>query len=161
MVKAKKRKAKRALSPYNRHVQREMKAGKSMKQAAASWKRGGKKSTSTSRLRRKVSSGRKRSVSRRAPKKVGKKVGRGGFSQQKLFKLARMAAMLGPHAGVWMSAGTPAEKASASVRLLSGFDMNTGQFDIQNLVQGYGPLLATTVVTKVIPKISGLLGGLM
>lgn len=40
--------AKRKVSAYNRHVGREMKAGKTMKQAAASWKKG-KKSTSTRR----------------------------------------------------------------------------------------------------------------
>ena len=154
----KRKKAKRALSPYNRHVQREMKAGRSMKQAAASWKGGGRKASPKRRsVRRTVS----RRVTRRAPKKVGKKVGRGGFSQQKLFKLARMAAMLGPHAAVWMSAGTPQEKMSASVKFLSGFDMNTGQFDFQNLVQGYGPLLATGLITAVIPKINGLVRGLM
>jgi len=154
----KKRKAKRALSPYNRHVQREMKAGRSMKQAAATWKGGGRKAAPKRRsVRRTVA----RRVTRRAPKKVGKKVGRGGFTQQKLFKLARMAAMLGPHAAVWMSAASPQEKASSSVRLLSGFDMNTGQFDFQNLVQGYGPLLATGLITAVIPKINGLVKGLM
>ena len=154
----KRKKAKRALSPYNRHVQREMKAGRSMKQAAVSWKGGGRKASPKRRsVRRTVA----RRVTRRAPKKVGKKVGRGGFSQQKLFKLARMAAMLGPHAAVWMSAGSPQEKATASVGLLSGFDMNTGQFDFQNLVRGYAPLLATGLVTAVIPKINGLVKGLM
>ena len=160
MVKAKKRKAKRALSPYNRHVQREMKAGASMKQAAASWRSGSRKTTSSRRSQLAGQRIRRRS-SRKAPKKVGKKVGRGGFNQQKLFKLARMAAMLGPHAAVWMGAGSPQEKVTTSVGLLSGVNMNTGQFDIQLLAKGYTPLLVTGLVTAVIPKINGLVKGLM
>ena len=157
----KKSKTKRALSPYNRHVQKHMKAGRTMKQAAASWKSGSRSKYSTRSKVKRVLRGKRPATLRKAPKKVGRKVGKGGFTQQRLFKLARMAAMLGPHAAVWMSAASPQEKASESVRLLSGFDMNTGQFEFQNLVRGYGPLLATGLITAVIPKINGLVKGLM
>ena len=153
----KKRKTKRKLSPYNRHVQREMKAGKSMKQAAASWKGGGVRK----RVKRKVAARRKTVAARkRKSPKVGRKVG-SGFNQQKIFKLARVAALLGPHAAVWMSSATPQVKATESVKMLSGFDMNTGQFDMQALIRGYGPVLATTAVTAVIPKINGLIKGIL
>jgi len=154
----KRKKRKGVVSAYNRHVGREMRAGKSMKQAAASW-RGGRKKSPKRRLSR--PSRKSGSVRRRAPAKKVRKVGRSGFNQQKLFKLARMAALLGPHAGVWMGAGTPQDKVSGSIKLLSGFDINTGQFSFEALAAGYVPLLATTAVTKVIPKISGLIGGLM
>jgi len=140
-------KPKRKLSAYNRHVASEMKKGKSMKQAASSWRGRGKS--------------KKRRTIRRPSRKVGRKVGRNGFNQQKLFKLARMAALLGPHAGVWLSGADPMTKASESVKMLSGFDMSTGQFDMQSLVRGYGPLLATTAVTALVPKINGLLKGLL
>jgi len=149
-------KKKRSLSAYNRHVQREMKKGKSMKQAASSWKKGSSKSKpKRSRISR-------RSVTRRVSRvtKGGRKVAR-GFNQQKLFRLARLAALLGPHAGVWLSSADPMTKAAESVKMLSGFDMKTGQFNFQSLVQGYGPVLATTAVTALIPKINGLLKGLM
>ena len=43
--------AKRKVSAYNRHVGREMKAGKTMKQAAASWRGGTRPSSSPSRRR--------------------------------------------------------------------------------------------------------------
>jgi len=133
-----------------------------MKQAAASWKK-----TSRGRaLTKRKWTGRKSPDRRRGPRKaparkVGRKVGRNGFNQQKLFKLARMAALLGPHAGVWLSGADPMTKASESVKMLSGFDMSTGQFDMQSLVRGYGPLLATTAVTALVPKINGLLKGLL
>lgn len=43
---AKKKKEKKPLTPYQKHVQRELKKGKTMKQAAATWKKPSSKSTS-------------------------------------------------------------------------------------------------------------------
>jgi len=146
------------------------------KKAAKSWKGGNRKKAvkrGVTRVRkayegrkatvaaRKATRRRKAPVRRARAKTQVRKVGRSGFNQQKLFKLARMAALLGPHAGVWMGAGTPQDKVAASVGLLSGYDINTGTFSMEKLAAGYIPLLATTAVTKVIPKISGLIGGLM
>ena len=153
MAKKPRKKRKGKVSAYNRHVGKEMRAGKSMKQAAASWRGGGRKSTSKPKAKPKDR--------RRASTKKVRKVGRSGFNQQKLFKMARMAALLGPHAGVWMGAGTPQDKVAASIGMLSGYDINSGTCDFQRLAAGYLPLLATTAVTKVIPKISGLIGGLI
>ncbi|GAI75223.1 unnamed protein product, partial [marine sediment metagenome] len=59
--------AKRKLSAYNLHVRKEMKAGKTMKQAAKSWK--GK--SSTKQKRRKSTSKPKRSVNKTTKKSSG------------------------------------------------------------------------------------------
>lgn len=147
------KKPKRKLSKYNLHMKREMKAGKTFKQATKSWKKSPAKKTG-------VKARAKKAVSR-AVKTGGRKVGRNGFNQAKLFKLARMAALLGPHAGVWMSQNTPQEKANQSLKMLSGYDMATGQFSWESLMQGYMPLIATTGITMAIPKISGFLRGLL
>lgn len=85
---------------------------------------------------------------------------RNGFNQQKLFKLAKVAALLGPHAAVWMGAGSAQQKATESVKMLSGVDMATGQTDFEALKRGYLPLIITTLVTTFIPKIGGFLRGL-
>jgi len=53
---------KRKVSAYNRHVGREMKAGKTMKQAAASWKRKGKPA------RKKTTKGGTKKMAKRASK---------------------------------------------------------------------------------------------
>ena len=152
------KKPKRKLSAYNKHMSREMKKGRSFKQAVSSWK-GGRKSSSKPR-KRSTKAGSKKKPKSRAKQKV-RKVGRNGFNQQKLFKLARMAALLGPHAGVWMSAQPVEQKVQGSIKLLSGYDIQSGTFSFEDLGKGYIPLLATTAVTKVIPKISGLIGGLL
>jgi len=56
-----------------------------------------------------------------------------------------------------MSAGTPAEKVNASIKIATGFDPATGQFNFQNLVQGYAPAVATNAITYLIPKINGFI----
>jgi len=66
--------AKRKLSEYNLHVKREMKAGKSMKQAAASWKGSAKKpSKSVVKMGKKRKATRTRTVYKKA-RSVGKKL---------------------------------------------------------------------------------------
>ena len=70
---------KKKISAYNRHVGRELKAGKTMKQAAASWKRGG--TTTTKR-----SSGRTR--------KMAKKKSKGGRRGSRLLGSVGIKGML-------------------------------------------------------------------
>ena len=148
---AKKKKTKKKLSAYNRHVQREMKAGRSMKQAAASWKSGRKTSTRTA----------KRSTSRKtASKKKVRKVGKGGFNSQKIMKYVRLAALGAPAAMAAVGAGTPEQKLKVGVKFYTGVDLNDGSFNWQALAQGWTPYLASILVTHGIPKVAGIIRGL-
>lgn len=70
----------RKLSAYNKHVQREMKAGKTMKQAAASWRsRGTSRSTSTTTRKKKTMAKKKKKTSTRRGKKLLGNVGLKGI----------------------------------------------------------------------------------
>jgi len=60
---------KRKLTAYQRHCQREMKAGKTMKQAAASWKGGSSKKTT-----KRSSGGRKRVAKKKSSGRRGTKI---------------------------------------------------------------------------------------
>ncbi len=155
MAKEKKQKQKRKLSAYNRHMSAEMKKGKTFKQAVASWKGGHTKASKSAKAKP-----RKPSRLSHLRAKIGGHH-KMGLYQQKIFKLARMVALFGPHAAVWMSTASPQEKAAESIKLLSGFDMSTGQFDGSALVRGYGPLLAATAITALIPKASSMIRGIL
>ena len=153
---AKKPRVKRALSPYNRHVQREMKAGRSMKQAAASWKSGSKR-TSVRRIsvpRRKT---RSRAVAR--PKSTG---GRkmAGFNSQKIMKFVRLAALAAPVIGQAVRQDSLENKAMHVMRAYTGVNIQTGQFSGAALVAGWTPYLASVLATYGIPKVAGIIRGL-
>ena len=154
---AKAKKAKRALSPYNRHVQREMKAGRSMKQAAASWKSGSKrKSTRRISVPRRVS--RPRAAAR--PRSTGGRKKMAGFNTQKIFKYLRLAALLGPAAGCAVRPVSNEEKIRDILVRYTGYDMRNNTFNGGALVQGWGPYVASVAVTYGIPKLAGIIRGL-
>ena len=148
------KKQKKALSPYNRHVQREMKAGKSMKQAAASWSKSAGKPKAASRIR----SVAKRSSSK--PKggtsRMGKK---NGFNTQKIFKYVRIGALALPAVTTLTSGQQPATMANQLKKDYFGVDAN-GQFNIQYLAKGWMPFIAASAITYGIPKAMGMLRGL-
>lgn len=73
---------KRKPSAYNRHVAREMKAGKTMKQAAASWKRKG--SSTTKRKSSSKSKAKKNTRRKTNPMNIG------GFSPAGIIKAAAL-----------------------------------------------------------------------
>ena len=152
----KKGKTKRKLSPYNRHVQREMKAGRSMKQAAASWKSGRRSSTKTV----KRSTSRRISTRRTAKKGKVRKVGKSGFNSQKIMKYVRLAALGAPAAAIAMGTGTPEQKIRSGIVRYTGFNMDTGEFSFASLAKGWTPFLAATLVTHGIPKVAGIIRGL-
>ncbi len=67
---------KKKLSAYNRHVQREMNAGATMKQAARSWKSPSKSKTKRKKSRGARKAQKSRIAARRPKSKIGRKVGR-------------------------------------------------------------------------------------
>ena len=151
---AKKPRVKRALSPYNRHVQREMKAGRSMKQAAASWKSGRK----TTRARPSKTGYVRRTVRRAKPKSTGGRKRMGGFNSQKIMKYVRLAALGAPAIGVAMKPISNEEKIAQAIQMYTG--VRDGVFRWDKLAAGWTPYLASILVTQGIPKISGIIRGL-
>ncbi len=151
-TKPKSKKPKRKPSAYNKHVGREMRAGRTMKQAAASWDKKRSKPKPKSGGSRKSSS-----PTRRSNTKMGK---RGGFSTQKLFKIVRLAGLLLPAAGVAMGPGTTDNKAAVIGRMYTGYDYKQKKFNWQWLAQGWTGYLAAVGVTYGIPKLAGLIRGL-
>lgn len=147
-------KEKKKLSAYNRHVQSEMKKGKTMKQAAASWKKGSTKSTAA-RVR-----STNRSKPKAKPKGGNRTVGKKSFNTQKLFKYVRLGALAAPIAGVALSSMSTEDKIRNIARNLTGYDYKYGVFDWKWLAQGYGPFVAASAVTYGIPKLTSIIRGL-
>lgn len=131
-----------------------MKKGKSMKQAAASWKKSG--SGGKSRILT-IRSGKSRSSTNGGNSRMGK---RGGFNTQKIFKYVRLAALAAPAASEALSTRTTQDKINRIVEKYTGYYMPSGTFTLGKLAEGYGPLLAATVATYGIPKLASMLRGL-
>lgn len=84
---------------------------------------------------------------------------RSGFNTQKIFKIARMAALVAPAATTLMSTGFNAEGAAQVMQKYTGIRPGA-PFRFDKLVEGYLPFLATSAITYAIPKVSGILRGL-
>ncbi len=141
------KKPKKKLSAYNRHVQREMKAGKSMKQAAASWsKKSGKPKTKA-----------KGSSKRSKPKGGNRTVSKNGFNTQKMYKYLRLAALALPAVQIAVTPGDPGNKVKDAMKAYTGWNSYTNKFELGALLQGWGPLLGATLATYGIPKLAGML----
>lgn len=144
-------KKKRKLSAYNLHMKREMKRGRTFKQAVASW-RGFKRKP---RVMPKGKTVRKlRSVSKRSKKTMAK---RSFLSTATLMKFARLAALGGPAAMVAMGPGDAPTKIKEGLRIYTGVDMNTGAWSLGNLAQGWLPFVGTSLVTHGISKLIGII----
>lgn len=139
-----------ALTAYQKHVKAEIKKGKSMKQAAASWNSGKKRSSP------KKSSSKTRSKSKPSGgKSMGK---RNGFNTQKIFKYVRLGALAMPAATTLMTYGLNENGLKSVIHNYTGF--RDGQFDASKLMIGWGPYLASIVTTYGIPKVASILRGL-
>lgn len=123
----------RKLSAYNLHTQKEMKAGKTMKQAARSWKRSPKNKTSksTSKPKRSVRTTPKKSKGRGGGKKTFGTFGTVGLlSAGVLYGAAKyVARMYFPQAGAYtgavsaVAAGATAKALNLSGKSLFGFGL--------------------------------------
>lgn len=140
----KKNKPKKKLSAYNRHIQSEMKKGKSMKQAAASW-----------RGQRKTKAAKKKS----SPTKSGGKsrMGKRGFNTQKIYSIMRIAALALPAAGIAMSQDDTATKLVKAQRAYFGWDPNKRIWSPSLMLEGWGPAIGATVVTALVPKLGSMI----
>lgn len=146
------KKPKKKLTPYNRHVQKQMKAGKSMKQAAASWsKKSGKPKTAA------------KTKSRSNPIPRSKPIGgnrRMGFNTQKIMKYVRLVALGAPVIAQAVRADTMENKVMHVLEAYTGVNVKTGGFRADKLLAGWTPYLASVLATYGIPKIAGIIRGL-
>jgi hypothetical protein len=125
------------------------------KAAAASYKKPS--------IRSRVSKAVKRVGSARSQTKQpgGNSTGKGGFNTQKLFKVVRMASLAAPAVAQALTPNTPYIKAANILLRYTGFDMTDGQFKPKYLVEGYGPFVATSAITALVPKVTSLIRGFM
>lgn len=160
-------KPKRKPSKYNLHVGREMRKGKTMKQAAASWdKKGGKAKRAVKAVRKTVKSVRAKRAASKTRRKTKRKTTTGGrrkvsgFNTQKIMKLIRMAALGAPVAKGVSLYGVSKAAAVTAIRGYTGVNINTGKFRFEDAVEGWTPYLFAIAATYGIPKIAGLIRGL-
>lgn len=145
--------APKKLSAYNRHVKKQRLAGKSMKQAAASWdkkkqkpKASAAKASSSTRSKSKAKSTGGRST-----------VSKNGFNTAKIFKYVRLAALAAPAAGVALGPGTPEDKIKKGLLMYTGYDMVNQRMRWDYLAQGWLPFLGASLVTYGIPKATAMM----
>lgn len=145
------KKPKRKPSAYNKHIGREMRAGKTMKQAAASWKRKGSKKSSP-----------KKKTGKSNPKGGTRNVTKNSFNMNKIYSLANKVAFIAPYASIALDPHiTPAHKVERGIAYLTGFIMSTGEWSFDHLKRGWTPYVATKIMTSVVPKITSFVKGLM
>ncbi len=83
-----------------------------------------------------------------------------GFSQQKVFKLVRLAGLLAPAAAIALGAGNADQKVRMGIQAYTGYDMLNKKWVPASLLQGYGGLLGASIATYGIPKIVGMIRGI-
>jgi len=107
----------------------------------------------------KVTRRKKSNPNRRTRRMVRRKNRRGGGKslQTTVFKWLRIAALVGP--GAYQAIKWPKleDKARQVLIRYTGYDMETGQFALKYLAEGYGPFLMTVLATYGIPKIAGII----
>lgn len=134
-------KQKRKLSAYQKHVQREMKAGKTMKQAAASWK---KRGVTAKRSPRKALTKPKRTVRKIARRKKSRK------NSKKRIPIIPTAVGALYGISLLQGAGTFEQKLQKVQADFTGF--SNGSFNWANLKVGLVPMLFAVVVSRMIGK---------
>ena len=113
-------------------------------------RRSASRSRPSPKPRRRSTSGSKRKVS-----SVSKR--RGFLSAQTIMKFARIGALVAPAAAVALSAQTPSNKVAEGIRWYTGFNIHNGTWSWQNLLRGWTPYVATSLITHGISKLSGII----
>jgi len=112
----------------------------------------GRKKKPRSRVSNPKTKRRTRNLARR------KKRRRGGKSlQTTIFKWLRIGALVAPGAVAVIKGNTLEEKLTYPLAKYTGYEAWNQKFNLMQLVEGYGPFLATTLVTALIPKIVGII----
>ena len=150
----------KTLTAYQAHVKKELLAGHTMKQAAASWHPGSK--SKRARIGGAITAIRARraaATTTGANKHMRKKGGHhsGGFNTSKMFKFLRIGALAAPAAVRAFGPGTPQQKFTLAICDYTGFDMSNGTFHAEYLKRGWLPYIATAALTYGIPKLLQLI----
>lgn len=80
-----------------------------------------------------------------------------GFNISSVKKLLRMGALVAPGLSIAVGPGEPRAKVDAIFKRYSGFDMADGKFKAEFLLQGWGPFIATTLVTYGVGKLASFI----
>jgi len=80
-----------------------------------------------------------------------------GFSTTTVYKFARLAALIAPAGYAVVSTDDNQERLRRGVRFYTGFDMKNGNFYGNSLVKGWMPFLMTSLITKGISKLNGII----
>lgn len=159
-----------ALTAYQAHMKRELKGkmkGKTAAQRKAIFKAAAKSYKSPSKKASKTNAGRSKPAKKTGSKPKSntssggnRSMGKGSFNTQKIFKYIRLASLGAPAIAGVAQYGFTKEAAVEAIKGYTGVNLNTGGFDMQAVIRGYTPFLATTVLTYGIPKLAGILRGL-
>ena len=84
-------------------------------------------------------------------------MGRRGLTSQKIFSIAKQLALASAGIDAAMRPGTIHEKVKWVMRDYTGWNMDTNTFEAGNLVRGYGPFVAVSLVQKVVQFANKLL----
>jgi len=84
----------------------------------------------------------------------------GKINTQKLMKYLRMAALAAPIVQGVANYGVSQAAAVTALRGYTGVNVQTGQFSMERLVEGWTPYLASVVATYGIPKLAGIIRSL-
>lgn len=81
-----------------------------------------------------------------------------GFNQNKVFSLVRNAALFAPAAQSFMEGRDPKDKIQIAIERYTGWNMNTAKFNPGKLLEGWGPWIASKIMTQAVPKLVNQLG---
>lgn len=83
---------------------------------------------------------------------------KGGKSlTQQAFKWIRIGALIAPEAAEIMQYGLTRGSIRTIISNKTGFNIDTKTFDASQLIKGWGPYLASMLITYGIPKLSGII----
>ena len=114
---------------------------------------------SRSRTTKSKTTRRKKSNPKRRVRRTGRrKKRRGGKSLQRtVFKWLRIGALLAPAAAKAVQPIPMEKKVWHFMYDYTGFDIDTGSWDIKRMAVGWGPFLGACLATYGIPKLMGIL----
>lgn len=72
-------------------------------------------------------------------------------------KFIKIGALVGPAAYCAMLPATPKDKLAFGLKRYTGFDLNSGSFAPEWLLQGWGPYILTSLVVTGIGKLNGII----
>lgn len=78
------------------------------------------------------------------------------FNMSKIYGLARKGALAAPLVFRLMEGRTPQQTGVHIVMDYTGYNMNTGEWSLENAKRGWLPYIFTSAATKVVPAINKL-----